>query len=172
MRRPSAWDCPCGSGAPRLHTALRAPERHTPAHRHPRDTATRTARDFGAMQGICGALHGSHSRRGSPRSRLRPAALHRVRWRSRQRRQSRAPFFRWYRSSASCRCHLTPAPSAQPAARGRSGRAHICRRTARGTAAKMSATYRSDKVPEDWTRSCAPYPCTAGQRQSAPCSRF
>ena len=56
MRRPSAWDCPCGSGAPRLHSALRAPTRHSPEHRRPLDTKTRTARDFEERQGIYDAF--------------------------------------------------------------------------------------------------------------------
>ena len=172
MRRRSAWGYLCGSGAPRLHTALRAPGRHSPGHRRLQDTATRTARDFGAMQGICGALHGSHSRRGIPQSRLKPVAPHRVRWRSRQRRQLRARSFQWCRLWSSYRCRREPDPSVHSVVQDQCGRAHICRTTARDTAAKRSGTYRWDTVPEDWTRFCAPYPCTAGQRQSAPCSRF
>ena len=172
MHMQSAWDCPCGSGAPRLHTALRAPERHSPEHRRPPDTKTRTARDFEERQGICGALHGSHSRRGIPQSRLKPVAPHRVRWRSRQRRQLRARSFQWCRLWSSYRCRREPDPSVHSVVQDQCGRAHICRTTARGTTAKRSATYRWDTVPEDWTRFCAPYPCTAGQRQSAPCSRF
>ena len=43
---------------------------------------------------------------------------------------------------------------------------------ARGTAAKRSATYRSDIVPAGWTRFFAPCPCRAGRRPSVPYSRF
>lgn len=102
------------------------------------DTATRTARDFGAMQGIYDALHGSHSRHGSPQSRLRPAVPHRGRWRSRQRQQSRARSFQWCRLWSSYRCRRGPDPSVRSTVQDQCGRAHICRTTARDTAAKRS----------------------------------
>ena len=83
-----------------------------------------------------------------------------------------APFFRWCRWSASYQYRRAPAPSICSAGQVQCGRARICRTTARGTAAKMSATYRSDTGPEDWTRSCVPCPCRGGQRPSGPCLRF
>ena len=170
--RRSAWGYPCESGARRLRTAPRAPAQHSPARPRPQDRAKRRARGSAATRGTGGAERGSRNRPGSPQSRSGPAAPRRGRWRSRQRRRWRAPFFRWCRWSASYQYRRAPAPSICSAGQVQCGRARICRTTARGTAAKMSATYRSDTGPEDWTRSCVPCPCRGGQRPSGPCLRF